>query len=201
MATRQTRPQRAQRSAPAPHDDSDSGNETEPETPRPTKSTTGLRRRISEVQDKSYEDGPRPPLKTVNINDDAAEKRRRRKSTKITAIENAEAGPSGAAGAGDAEGVAAAANTSRTTMGGRKSNAVALLETPVINVPTDVMTSNFEEWMKMAMDNVCSFYFLTSRFFEALATDNIAQIVVENQCSQLLELCSYRLLSRHVAFA
>lgn len=164
MATRQTRPQRAQRPAPASHDDSDSGDETEPETPRPTKSAAGLRRRISEVQDKSYDDGPRPATKTVNINDDAAEKRRRRKSTKITAIDNAEAGPSGA---GDADGVAGAANTSRTTTGGRKSNAVALLETPVINVPTDVMTSNFEEWMKMAMDNVCTHFLRLYPFFSS----------------------------------
>lgn len=114
----------------------------------------GLRRRISEIQDKSYEDGPRPPLKTVNINDDAAEKRRRRKSTKIAVVENSEAGPSGAGGgSGEGHGVAGA-NTSRTMAGGRKSMVVAPLEAPVINVPPDVMTSNFEEWMKMAMDNV-----------------------------------------------
>ena len=150
MATRQPRPQRAQR--PPTRDDFDSDNETETETPRLTKSTAALRRRISETQDKSYEDGPRPPLKTVNINDDAAEKRRRRKSTKIAVVENSEAGPSGA-GVGSGEGHSTAvANPPRT--GGRRSMAVAPLETPVINVPADVMTSNFEEWMKMAMDNV-----------------------------------------------
>lgn len=153
MATRQTRPQRAQRAAPTSYDDPDSGNETEPETPKPTKSTGGIRRRISEVHDKSYEDGPRLPAKTVNINDDAAEKRRRRKSARVV-IENAEAGPSGTTGSGDAPG-ATAGNAPRPTTGARKSAAVPPLEIPAINVPRDVMSSNYEEWMKMAMDNVC----------------------------------------------
>jgi condensin complex subunit 2 len=31
---------------------------------------------------------------------------------------------------------------------------------PVINVPLDVMSSNFEEWMKMATDNVRAQYHL-----------------------------------------
>jgi condensin complex subunit 2 len=83
----------------------------------------------------------------VNINDDAAEKRRRRKSTKITVVENAMAGPS-SEGHMDTD----AAETSRTARQKQQLNSVA--PPPVINVPKDVMSSNFEEWMKMATDNV-----------------------------------------------
>jgi condensin complex subunit 2 len=85
----------------------------------------------------------------VNINDDAAEKRRRRKSTKITVVENAMAGPS-SEGNMDAD----VTETSRTAK--QKQQLTSVAPPPVINVPKDVMSSNFEEWMKMATDNVCT---------------------------------------------
>ncbi|KAF8159810.1 condensin complex subunit 2/barren [Crassisporium funariophilum] len=130
----------------------DTDEDSEPETPRPQK--THLKKRLSEVyhpdNDGSFSaEGARPPLKTVNINDDAAEKRRRRKSTKIV-VENALAGPS-SEGTHDLEAVGApAAENSRPGAKQRPLNAIA---PPIINVSMDVMSSNFEEWMKMATDN------------------------------------------------
>jgi len=88
------------------------------------------------------------PCKVVNINDDAAEKRRRRKSTKITVVDSAMAGPSS-----DGNMDSDAPEASRTAR--QKQQLKSVAPPPVINVPKDVMSSNFEEWMKMATDNVC----------------------------------------------
>ncbi|KDR67994.1 hypothetical protein GALMADRAFT_231631 [Galerina marginata CBS 339.88] len=125
----------------------DTDQDSEQETPRPQKSH--LKKRLSEVY-RPEDDGSfnaetgRPPLRTVNINDDAAEKRRRRKSTKINVIENALAGPS-SGGMHDQD----TAETSR----GARQKPLQTVAPPVINVSLDVMSSNFEEWMKMATDN------------------------------------------------
>src|SRR5882724_11934360 len=74
----------------------DSGDETEKEISRPAKGH-GSRKRLSEAQDQSFsEDAPqgRAPLRTVNINDDVAEKRRRRKSAKVAVADDSEPGSS-----------------------------------------------------------------------------------------------------------
>lgn len=128
----------------------DDDNDTEQDTPKQPRH--GLKKRISEAfipdNDASFtSENGRVPLRSVNINDDAAEKRRRRKSTKITVMENAQAGPS-SEGNNDQD----AAETSRTAKQKQQLNSVA--QPPVINVSLDVMSSNFEEWMKMATDNV-----------------------------------------------
>ena len=117
----------------------DTDQESEPETPRPQK--THLRKRLSEVQiaDNDGTDG-RVKSKPVNINDDAAEKRRRRKSTRVGVVENALAGPS-------SEGESSKVGTQKQ---------LSSLATPEVPVPLDIMSSNFEEWMKMATDNVRS---------------------------------------------
>lgn len=127
----------------------DTDNESDPGTPRPARH--GVRKRLSEVHNPENDSfnsdtGVRQPLRAVNINDDAAEKRRRRKSTKFVLPENAVAGPSSEVN-NDGE----AADTSRTARQKQQLNAVTA---PVIDVPPDVMSSNFEEWMKMATDNV-----------------------------------------------
>ncbi|KAG1845666.1 condensin complex subunit 2/barren [Suillus subluteus] len=114
---------------------SDSGGDTEPDTPRPTTRPTlrqGSKKRISDV--------------AVNINDDAAEKRRRRKCNKLAVIENAEAGPST-----ECQDQAESSKAVQAKLKQQQLNSVA--PPPVINVPLDVMSSNFEEWMKMAIDN------------------------------------------------
>ncbi|RXW23885.1 hypothetical protein EST38_g1944 [Candolleomyces aberdarensis] len=121
------------------------------ESPRPQK----LRKRLSEAhlpesqQEGSSiaENGQRVPLKSVNINDDEAEKRRRRKSAKITVLDNAVAGPSSEGGAnGDADGARPGQSRRQQPL-----NAVAAAPTPKPSF--DIMSSNFEEWMKMATDN------------------------------------------------
>lgn len=130
----------------------DTDEDSEPETPRPHKST--LKKRLSEVHHLDHDasftsdsnNAARPPLRAVNINDDAAEKRRRRKSTKLAVIENAMAGPS-SEGMQEQDGGA-------ETGKGMKQKPLQTVAAPVINVSLDVMSSNFEEWMKMATDNV-----------------------------------------------
>jgi condensin complex subunit 2 len=129
--------------------DTDSEGEFDHGTPR----KQPLKKRLSEVynpdHDHSFSSDPgRIPLKSVNINDDTAEKRRRRKSTKLAVLENAQAGPSSEGTAGEPD----VAETSRTAK--QKQQLKSVAEPPVINVPLDVMSSNFEEWMQMATDNV-----------------------------------------------
>ena len=62
----------------------------------------------------------------------------------------------------------------------RHSRAQLIVETPTIDVPLDVRNSNYEEWMKMAMDNVSP---LTSTHFYLLMF-----VVSENQSSKFMEL-------------
>ena len=130
----------------------------ESDAPRPQKH----RKRLSEAyvpdgqqspQDASFiaENDQRVPLKSVSINDDESERRRRRKSAKMTALDNAVAGPSsegGAAANGDAD-------TSRPGHGRRQQPLTAVAATPALPKQSiEAMTTNFEEWMKMATDNV-----------------------------------------------
>ncbi|KAI0820368.1 barren [Trametes gibbosa] len=162
-----TRPRPARNDNPrSSYADSDSGGDTEREhTPKPNARTLS-KKRLSErihdpdpdrsfAQDVPSGGGARPPLKSVNINDDVAEKRRRRKSAKVTTVHpealHAEAGPSNIPYTADGEGASEATRT--TTLGRSKSQLLNVPQAPVINVPMDVMTSNFDQWMKMATDN------------------------------------------------
>ncbi|KAI1793576.1 barren [Ganoderma leucocontextum] len=149
------------------HADSDSGGDTEREhTPRPPPGRTLSKKRLSEHFDPdpsfSLDDtNPAPsktrhPLKTVSINDDVAEKRRRRKSAKITLPldpdQDPEPGPSNVPHTNEAQD--APSEGSRTSnLPRQKSQLLAVPQAPEINVPLDVMTSNFDQWMKMATDN------------------------------------------------
>jgi condensin complex subunit 2 len=83
-----------------------------------------------------------PATKSHNINDDTAEKRRRRKSTKITI---AQAGLSNEP-SNDAE-------ISRTARQKQPLNSVAA---PLVDprATVEILSANFDEWMKMATDNV-----------------------------------------------
>jgi condensin complex subunit 2 len=146
----------------------ESDQESEPETPRPQK--THSRKRLSEAQFQDNDPSLTLDNSQVRINDDAAEKRRRRKSTK--------AHPDGSL-----EQEAAGSKTGRQ----EQLNSVAA---PEINVSLDIMSSNFEEWMKMATDNVG---FQTHFLFLFLT------VLIENQCSELVEFRTYRLFSRHVS--
>ncbi|EIW79209.1 barren [Coniophora puteana RWD-64-598 SS2] len=133
---------------------SDSGEDTEAETPRTTR--PNLKKRLSERfvggDDGSYEPDTRQPLQTVNINDDAAEKRRRRKSVKPSGLEGSLAGPS-SEGDTMAQDQPESSRAAQMKQRQQQLNAVAAPQPPVINVPHDVMAINFDEWMKLVTDN------------------------------------------------
>lgn len=150
------RPRTQQESQPFYAEETDTGSDQE--TPKPQR----LRKRLSEAHvpgdDASLgQQTGRPPLRTksVNINDDAAEKRKRRKSNKLSVLENALPGPS-------SEGMMVSekdpAETSRT---GKQKQLNTVTPPQITDTPFDVMNSNFEEWMKMATDNVRPLYFTT----------------------------------------
>jgi condensin complex subunit 2 len=162
---------------------SESDNE---QTPRQRGKSHANRKRISEIQDRSFTEDVNPgrvPLKAVNINDDSAEKRRRRKSAKNHAIDNPEAGPSNSGPQDDTEDAVAHAHSRHKQA--LKSNIV---ETPTIDVPLDIRNSNYEEWMKMAMDNV-------RPLLDSRPPYLLTCMALENQCGKFMELRVDRLLS------
>jgi len=166
--------------------DGTSSETDEEQTPRHRAKSQAIRKRVSETQDRSYTEDANPgrvPLKAVNINDDTAEKRRRRKSAKNTTVDHVEAGPSSSNTQDDAEDTGAHAHSRH-----KQALKSIIVETPSIDVPIDVRNSNYEEWMKMAMDNVRP-YSNTSppRLLKSLVT--------ENKSSKLMELRINRLLS------
>ncbi|KAJ3528735.1 hypothetical protein NM688_g7955 [Phlebia brevispora] len=116
------------------------------EEPTPKHSRTHSKKRLSDVYDSSFVAEPGRSRKSVNMNDDAAEKRKRRQSARVVLPEQEpEAGPS---------------NESRVeerdrapTLAKQKSQLITVDQTPIITVPTDVMNANYEEWMKLATDN------------------------------------------------
>ncbi|KXN87652.1 Condensin complex subunit 2 [Leucoagaricus sp. SymC.cos] len=127
----------------------DTDRESEQETPRPQK--TSLKKRLSEVHhdpDGSFTNGDpsRVPLKSVNLNDDAAEKRRRRKSTKLTVIDDLAMGGAPGENAVDQE-------NSEPRPSRQKQQINILPPLADMNISPEIMHSNFEEWMKMASDN------------------------------------------------
>lgn len=115
----------------------------------------------------------RPSIRKSNSGfievDDRAEKLKRRKSARVSFAgglgedEGAENGPTaGNDSQGDVSGrdlnrstgSRPSMRTARLSHGGSlRINAVAPAPAPAISM--DVMNSNFEEWMKMATDNVC----------------------------------------------
>jgi len=124
----------------------DTEKESEEEAPRTSR--LNLKKRLSEVDpDGSFIGDPsRVPLKSVSLNDDAAEKRRRRKSTKIGLNEDLVASEN----AGDHD-------TIPEPRAQRQKQQINILPPPPLaqmDVPRDIMNSNFEEWMKMTTDNV-----------------------------------------------
>ncbi|KAF8479765.1 condensin complex subunit 2/barren [Russula ochroleuca] len=144
--SRSSRHPRAQASLYADGSSSESDSE---QTPRQRGKSQAARKRISETQDGSLTEDANPgrvPLKAVNINDDSAEKRRRRKSAKNPTTDNAEAGPSTRQDGTEDAGAHAHSRH-------KQALKSTIVETPIIDVPLDIRNSNYEEWMKMAMDN------------------------------------------------
>jgi condensin complex subunit 2 len=126
--------------------------ESDQDTPKPRKN--GLKKRLSEYNPENdgnfTSEAGRAPLRSVNINDDAAEKRRRRKSAKPPAMENA-------MGEQTSE-VNVEQDGESSRMAKQKQPLQSIAPALSMNVPKDIMSSNFEEWMKMATDNVRGFH-------------------------------------------
>lgn len=144
------------------YDDEESGEETEQEaTPKPAKSS-GLRKRKSEVHGN---DSGLTRSKTV-VNNDLAEKRRRRQSTRA-----GEAGPSGEGGEVDGDG------TNRTT--GRPLQQLASIapDPGARAAPLVPQQDNYDEWMKLAMGNVRALAYIQ---------ESLSECFLENQCGQHL---------------
>ena len=132
--------------------DGSSGETDTEQTPRQRAKSQAIRKRTSESHDKSFIDDMNParvPLKAVNINDDSAEKRRRRKSAKNPTTGGLEAGPSTSSRQDETEDGGTQAHSRH-----KQALKSTIVETPIIDVPIDIRNSNYEEWMKMAMDNV-----------------------------------------------
>lgn len=134
-----TRPRRARVDEPS-YEDTDIDEENNPNdeqaTPRPAKKKA--KKHMSEIMGDSSFSAEKQPLKPIDMNDDEAERRRRRKSVKVAAA------------------AAAAPLEEPATPRARPGQQVNAVEpAPPVAVPLDVMNTNFEEWMKMATDNVC----------------------------------------------
>ncbi|KAJ8515716.1 hypothetical protein ONZ45_g6881 [Pleurotus djamor] len=138
------KPRNAEKAQPLYADTDEEFTEPEESPSRPSGSRH-LKKRISEAylpgHDASFSldsQGARP---AVNINDDAAEKRRRRKSAKLTA-EGTLGGPS-SEGQNDPESRAA-----------RQKAQIASVALPAIpDVQININSASYEEWMKLATDN------------------------------------------------
>ena len=117
--------------------------------------------------------GSRPQHKSLQLSvssfveqDDRMERRNRRKSTRVSfAPPSSDVEDGGNEKENDEQGDGDNGESSRTPttrrprMSASRINAVAPAPAPVVSI--DVMNSNFEEWMKMATDNV-SFFFHTT---------------------------------------
>ncbi|KAG8897705.1 hypothetical protein FRC01_011207, partial [Tulasnella sp. 417] len=108
---------------------------------------------------------------TIEMNDDNAEKRKRRKSAKHSVSYNKppnlgdheEALRSSPSKGGDddvlatpkknAPGAASGPKTPKVSALARANHLNAVAQTPVPAVPVDILNSKYEEWMKMATDN------------------------------------------------
>jgi condensin complex subunit 2 len=153
-------------------------------TPRQRGKSQKSRKRVSETQDKSFTEDANPgrmPLKAVNINDDSAEKRRRRKSAKNHSVDDLEAGPSSSARQDDAEDAGAHPHSRH-----KQALKSIIVETPIIDIPIDIRTSNYEEWMKMAMDNVPPLDSKPSCLLIPLAIENQSSKFMEHRVDRLL---------------
>jgi condensin complex subunit 2 len=129
-------------------------------TPKAKKSAGGnsrLKRRVSQFQSSIEEDSEqRIPLKPFN--DEAAEKRslKRRKSSRMTmAFDPSNTSQEDQEAEGDASIPVDGPKTPRKTALARANQLKSVaVPGPMVPVPLEIMTSNFEEWMKMATDNV-----------------------------------------------
>lgn len=161
-----TRPRRARADEPSYEDtdiDEENNSNDEQATPRPKKKA---RKQMSEIMADASFSADKQPLKPIDLNDDEAERRRRRKSVKVAA-------------AAAAVPLDEPATPTRRPRPGQQVNAVE--QSQPVAVPLDVMNTNFEEWMKMATDNVRAPVLRVLTFSPNTSA--------ENQCCKFVELC------------
>lgn len=129
------------------------------------------------------------------MNNDAAEKANRRKSAHFGDLHRPEVGKKDAAGrrvvsgqqgagagaAGSGSGGAGVTGTGPSMMAAKKAKRLSSVVAAAPVVSMEVMSTNFEEWMKLATDNVGRHYRNKTR---VMRTDE-----VENHGEQYLELC------------
>ena len=143
----------------------------------------------------NFSDSPnslkRPPAQKMATGftevDDRAEKRKRRKSARVSFVSPEEDvdndAPKEMSGS-DSSPARGFATRPRLSGGApQRINAVAPSPLPVVSI--DVMNSNFEEWMKMATDNVRRSALTCLKLKIFPLTSNR----IENQRDKLLELC------------
>ena len=142
--------------------------ESEPEvTPRPKQKAAKLKRRVSQYNPQEEEsqqfnnprDSFRVPLKPIN--DELVEKRnlKRRKSRMSMGIglegsslvADNEAAPEASQ---DINGDADTPKTLKKTALARANQLKSVAAPAPVAAPIEILSSNFEEWMKMATDNV-----------------------------------------------
>ncbi|KAH9024195.1 condensin complex subunit 2-domain-containing protein [Lactarius pseudohatsudake] len=101
---------------------------------------------------------------------------------------NAEAGPSASGAQDDPEDGTGHAHSRH-----KQALKSIIVETPIIDVPIDVRNSNYEEWMKMAMDNkinqVNSWNFALIDYFHDMS---LLRNNVDNSCQLLTSLPHHR---------
>ncbi|KAG8756037.1 hypothetical protein FRC14_003419 [Serendipita sp. 396] len=130
--------------------------ETTPKQKKTTVNNARLKRRVSGFQLDEADDGEQSiPLKSFN--EELAEKRslKRRKSSRMTMAFDPDAGSQeNQEPEQDAYGSAEAPNPPKKSALARANQLKSVVAPgPMVPVPLEIMTSNFEEWMKMATDN------------------------------------------------
>ncbi|KAG9014327.1 hypothetical protein FRB94_012733 [Tulasnella sp. JGI-2019a] len=164
------------------NDDSDASTEREDRAEAQRKAKSKGKRRLSEIQrpdnitvppndgsdsDEDHMPGPSKIARrhsNIDLNDDAAEKRRRRKSAKqsvafITPLNAGEKEAAQRARDDDEDGTprrgvaAPGPRTPKASALARANHLSLVNQTPNLQVPVDIQNGKYEEWMKLATDN------------------------------------------------
>ena len=85
--------------------------------------------------------------------------------------------------------------------GSNNSTTLADASLPIPVLSMEAMNTNYEEWMKMATDNVSALYILTRTKYIISTERPYCLSLQENQLFKYLVICSYRLFPRYVASA
>lgn len=130
--------------------------EATPKAKRAAGGNSRLKRRVSQHHPSNEdEEDIRIPLKPFN--DEAAEKRdlKRRKSGRMTmALDTLGSQEEHNTSGGASAGIENARTPKKTALARANQLKSVAVTAPLAPVPLEIMTSNFEEWMKMATDNV-----------------------------------------------